>query len=52
MSDNLTVPQETVEITKSTQQHPYTLAEQEHAVCETGDKECLLRLVAAFSDCA
>ena len=52
LDNNTTAPQETVETTQSTRQHPYTVTDQEHVVCESGDKECLLRLVAAFSDCA
>ena len=33
-----------------TPQHPYQ-ANQEPTVCDLNDKECLQRLVAAFSDC-
>ena len=32
------------------QQHPYQ-QNQEPTVCDLNDKECLQRLVAAFSDC-
>jgi hypothetical protein len=31
-------------------QHPYQNS-QEHTICDLKDKECLQRLVQAFSDC-
>lgn len=46
MLDDLKQEQQPVQ----TQQHPYQ-ANQESTVCDLKDKECLQRLVAAFSDC-
>ena len=35
-----------------TQQHPYqTNQEPQTLICQPGDRECLNRLVQAFSDC-
>ncbi len=32
--------------------HPYTPNVEKDNVCASNDKECMSRLVAAFSDCA
>lgn len=40
----------TVEQEDTKPQHPYQ-QNQESTVCDLNDKECLQRLVAAFSDC-
>lgn len=47
MLDEVKQP-ETVQ--QPTAQHPYQNT-QERTVCDTNDKECISRLVAAFSDC-
>ena len=52
LDGELTLAQEDTKTAQSAVQHPYTLTQDEHTVCESGDKECLLRLVAAFGDCA
>lgn len=49
MSDsNLPVEQQQTEVKP---QHPYAPTD-EGSVCDSKDKECLSRLVAAFGDCA
>ena len=32
--------------------HPYTPNQEKNLICDSNDKECLSRLVAAFGDCA
>ena len=46
MQDELKQEQQPIQ----TPQHPYQ-SNQEATVCDLNDKECLQRLVAAFSDC-
>lgn len=48
MSDELQIVVE--QQPAQTQQHPYQ-ENQEKTVCDPSDKECMSRLVQAFSDC-
>lgn len=48
LESNTTVEQQQTEVKP---QHPYSPTQETRVICEPGDKECLSRLVAAFSDC-
>lgn len=48
MSDDLKQEQQ---IVQQPTQHPYQQTQEYTFVCQPGDRECVSRLVQAFSDC-